>query len=524
MSDHALSHPAPAASPAAPSTTRRWRTEDWIAVVLGFLVITAVLLTFQWKVADLRNVVPTFRWTTDAQIASLTPNWTNALDAIVKEADAKGQQNVAALSKNLKDALATQDRKAIEGAAAKMAALGSRTVAGALAADIRGHAVASAENRVFTRDNLSKVAYVGIGLLIVATLGIALIGGRVLPFLVGVPAIFALAWFARLIAGNGLFVDWGIEYVIFALLLGLLISNTIGTPEWLKPAVQTEFFIKTGLVILGASLIFSEVLQAGALGIAQAVLVVFVVWYSCFWLARTLKVDDEFAAMLSTAVSICGVSAAIAACGAIKGDKKKLSYVTSLVLIVAVPMMIVMPWIAKSTGMNDLVAGAWLGGTLDTSASVVAAGALISDAAMKTGVIVKFSQNALIGVAAFMLAIWWSFKIGAATGERPSVGVIWERFPKFVIGFVLASAVFSFLLPPEIVSGTRSALGEIRTWWFALAFVCIGLETRFIDLATTDQGRPALAFLGAQAFNVFWTLLLAWLLFGGVLFAQPAIN
>ncbi len=233
-----------------------------------------------------------------------------------------------------------------------------------------------------------------------------------------------------MLAGNGLFVNWGIEYVIFALLLGLLISNTIGTPEWLKPAVQTEFFIKTGLVILGASLLFMEVLQAGALGIAQAVLVVFVVWYACFWLCRKLRVDDEFGAMLSTAVSICGVSAAIAACGAIQGDKKKLSYVTSLVLIVAVPMMIVMPWIAKSTGMDDLVAGAWLGGTLDTSASVVAAGALISEAAMKTGVIVKFSQNALIGVAAFMLAIWWAFRLGAASGERPSAGVIWERFPE----------------------------------------------------------------------------------------------
>jgi uncharacterized membrane protein YadS len=237
-----------------------------------------------------------------------------------------------------------------------------------------------------------------------------------------------------------------------------------------------------------------------------------------------LRVDDEFGAMLSTAVSICGVSAAIAACGAIQGDKKKLSYVTSLVLIVAVPMMIVMPWVAKSTGMDELVAGAWLGGTLDTSASVVAAGALISDAAMKTGVIVKFSQNALIGVAAFMLAIWWALKLRATTGERPSAAVIWERFPKFVIGFVIASAVFSFALSPELVNGTRGALTEVRTWWFALAFVCIGLETRFVELATTEQGRPALAFIGAQTFNVFWTLLLAWLLFGGVIFAQPVIN
>jgi uncharacterized membrane protein YadS len=254
------------------------------------------------------------------------------------------------------------------------------------------------------------------------------------------------------------------------------------------------------------------------------VLVVFVVWYACFWLAQKLRVDDEFAAMLSTAVSICGVSAAIAACGAINGDKKKLSYVTSLVLIVAVPMMVIMPWVAKSAGMNDLVAGAWLGGTLDTSASVVAAGALISDVAMKTGVIVKFSQNALIGVAAFLLAIWWTFKLRAAGGQRPSAAVIWERFPKFVLGFIAASVVFSFALAPELVSGTRGALTEIRTWWFALAFVCIGLETRFIELATTERGRPALAFIGAQAFNIFWTLLLAWLLFGGVIFLQPVIN
>ncbi len=503
---------------------RPWFSEDWIAVILGFVVIAAVVALFQWKVVDLRNVVSSYRWTTDSQIGSLTPGWIEALDSITKEAEAKRQQNVVALSKSLRDALVSKDRSAIEAAAGRMAPLGRRTVAGALAVEIRGHAAAVAQTRIFTWVNFSKVIYVGIGFLIVASLGIALLGARVVPFLIGLPVIFGLAWLSRFLAGNGLFVNWGIEYVIFALFLGLLISNTIGVPAWLKPAVQTEFFIKTGLVILGASLIFMEILQAGALGIAQAVLVVFVVWYACFWLCRKLRVDDEFAAMLSTAVSICGVSAAIAACGAINGDKKKLSYVTSLVLIVAVPMMIVMPWIAKSTGMNDLVAGAWLGGTLDTSASVVAAGALISDAAMKTGVIVKFSQNALIGVAAFMLAIWWTFKSGAKTGQRVSAKVIWERFPKFVIGFVVASAIFSFALAPEIVSGTRSALGEIRVWWFALAFVCIGLETRFVELATYERGRPAFAFLGAQAINVFWTLLLAWLLFGGVIFAQPVIN
>lgn len=525
MSSH-VTLDAPLAG-SAPLVARHWRlSEDWTAVVVGFVVIAAALAAFHWKLYDLRGLVSSYRWTTDSQITASAPGWINTLDTIANDARVKGQANVAQLSQAMKDALQAGERKAIENAAGRLAGLGARTLPGALGAEIRGHAQATADTRIFTGANLARIATVGVVVLAVSAAGIALIGCKIGAFLVGLPVVFGLAWLARFLAGNGLFIDWGIEYVIFALGLGLLISNTVGTPEWLKPAVQTEFFIKTGLVILGASLLFMEILQAGALGIIQAVLVVFVVWYACFWLCRKLRVDDEFAAMLSTAVSICGVSAAIAACGAIQGDKKKLSYVTSLVLIVAVPMMIAMPWIARSTGMNDLVAGAWLGGTLDTSASVVAAGALVSDAAMKTGVIVKFSQNALVGVAAFALAIWWAFKQSAAggKGERPSAAVIWQRFPKFVIGFVVASAVFSFVLPTEMIAGTRSALGEIRLWWFALAFVCIGLETRVVELATTDQGRPALAFLGAQAINVFWTLLIAWLLFGGVLVAPPVIN
>ena len=299
-----------------------------------------------------------------------------------------------------------------------------------------------------------------------------------------------------MLAGNGLFVNWGIEYVIFALLLGLLISNTIGMPAWLKPAVQTEFFIKTGLVILGARLLFMEVLQAGALGILQAVLVVFVVWYACFWLCRRLKVDDEFAAMLSTAVSICGVSAAIAACGAIQGDKKKLSYVTSLVLIVAVPMMIVMPWIAKSTGMNDLVAGAWLGGTLDTSASVVAAGALISrgrheDRRDREVLAERADRRRCLPLRSGGL------RAGKASGQRPSASVIWERFPKFVIGFVVASAVFSFALRPN---SSRYALGARRDPDLVVrAGLCLHRARNALHRACDyEQGRPALAFLGAR--------------------------
>ena len=505
--------------------TRTWRTEDWVAVYMGFFIIAVVLAAFSGKWLDLGVARSTFRWTADAQIASSAPGWRAAAEGIAKEADAKGKKELVAKAGELTAALDKGDRKGIEKAAGDLSKAGGRnTVAGTLGSEIRGHAAAAAE-KVFSAANLTKVLYVGIAWLVIGAAGFALIGGKVGAFVIGFPAVFVLAWLARVIAGNGLFIDYGVEYVIFALLMGLLVSNTIGTPKWLMPAVQTEFFIKTGLVILGAGLLFLEIIQAGVLGILQAILVVFVVWYVCFWIARKLRVDDDFAAMLSSSVAICGVSAAIATCGAIQGDKKKLSYVTSLVLIVAVPMMIVMPWIVKAFQMPEIVAGAWLGGTLDTSASVVAAGALISDAAMKTGVIVKFSQNALIGVAAFILVVWWTYKAGAqAGGQKPSAGIIWERFPKFVLGFLIASAVFSFFLPQPLVDGTKSVLGELRVWWFALAFVCIGLETKFVDLATMEGGRPAVAFLAAQAVNIVWTLILAYLIFRGVIFPVPDIK
>jgi uncharacterized membrane protein YadS len=506
---------------------QKWRTEDWVAVYLGFFIILFTLAAFSGKWFDFGQTRSTFRWTTDSQVASRTPGWTAALDGVIKEAEAKGDKGkeLVAKANELKGALQKGDRKAIEKSAGDVAKAGGRnTVAGSLGGEIRGHASAGA-SKVFSEANLTKALYIGIAWLVVGAVGFALIGGKVGAFVIGFPVVFILAWIGRMLAGNGLFVEYGVEYVIFALFLGLLISNTIGTPKWLMPAVQTEYYIKTGLVILGAGLLFLEVIQAGVLGILQAIFVVVVVWYVCFWIARKLRVDDDFAAMLSSSVAICGVSAAIATCGAIQGDKKKLSYVTSLVLIVAVPMMVIMPWLVKAFQIPDIVAGAWMGGTLDTSATVVAAGALISDAAMKTGVIVKFSQNALIGVAAFILVVWWTYKGSKlAGGEKPSAGIIWERFPKFVLGFLIASAVFSFFLPQDMVNGTKAALGEFRTWWFALAFVCIGLETKFVDLATMEGGRPAVAFIAAQAVNVVWTLLLAYLFFGGVIFPVPDIK
>jgi uncharacterized membrane protein YadS len=93
-----------------------------------------------------------------------------------------------------------------------------------------------------------------------------------------------------------------------------------------------------------------------------------------------------------------------------------------------------------------------------------------------------------------------------------------------VLGFIIASIVFSFLVSTATVAATKGMLGGLRTWWFALAFTCIGLETNFRDLAKMEGGRPAGAFLIGQGFNIIWTLILAWLLFGGVIFQAPAIK
>ena len=377
---------------------------------------------------------------------------------------------------------------------------------------------------VFGPRNLASVLVAGAVLGILASAGVLLLKESFARFVVGFPVLYALTCVALLIAGNTTISAWGFEYVIFAFLIGLTISNSVGVPSWLNGAVRTEYYIKIGMVILGASILFGDLLQAGLLGIAQALLVVTAVWFVCFKLARRLRVDDEFATMLAAAVSICGVSAAIAACGAIQGDRKKLSYVTSLVLLVAAPMMVIMPHIVRTFGIPDVVGGAWLGGTLDTSASVVAAGEMISDSARDVGVVVKLSQNVLIGVAAFLLTIWWTVKDRSAIRQRSGARVIWERFPKFVLGFIAASFVLSFLIDQAQVAETKGLLTGLRTLWFALAFTSIGLETRFADLVTAQGGRPALAFLGGQAFNVLWTLLLAYVLFGGMFFDVPAFD
>ena len=333
-------------------------------------------------------------------------------------------------------------------------------------------------------------------------------------FFISFAFIYVLAQLASYLSALAPIKTIGLESVFFAVLIGLIIRNTVGLPKILESAVRSEYYIKAGLVILGSSILFKEIMRAGALGMVQALIVVLAVWYFSFWIAtKAFKIDKEMSMLLSSSVSICGVSAAIATSGAIKGDPKKLSFVISLVLIVAIPMMYLLPYLANLMGLSQEVAGAWLGGTIDTTAAVVASGKFIGETAEQYSVIIKSAQNVLLGVAAFVISIYWSYK-GTNNEIRPTGKILWDRFPKFVLGFLVASLLFSFAFDMDTGKElSRIANRGSRELLFSLAFICIGLETDFRYIFKKENSRYIWSFISAQTFNVIITLVVAWLLF-----------
>ena len=342
--------------------------------------------------------------------------------------------------------------------------------------------------------------------------------------------IFGLAFLAFILGKLDTKALWGVTgvpYVIWAIVLGLLISNLWGVPKWLKSGIMTEYFIKIGLVCMGAAIFFSDVIKAGAVGMGQAILVVGGVWFFAYWLGRKFGMSERFSGIMATGVSICGVSASIAAGGALKGDPKEVSYMIAWIMVCAVVLIIVMPPIALAMGLPANMAGAWIGGVIDNTGAVAAAGAVYpGEAAVTVALIVKMAQNVLIGFAAFFMAIWATMNLDRAKGAaKPSLVEVWYRFPKFVVGFVVASLVVFLILEPIMGAKGAQAIGKVaksfRDPFFVLAFVCIGLETNFKELVSVGGGKPAIAYWLAQTMNAIWTLGIVWILWSGWLFTPP---
>lgn len=340
--------------------------------------------------------------------------------------------------------------------------------------------------------------FIGAAVLIVLTLLVA-----------EVDKLIASEFAARGFAQNPL------EYPLTAVVIGLIANGIFKllNLRWLiKPALRTELFLKVGLVLLGARISLGDMLALGVGGLVQALIMVTSVFFFTWWLGGRAKLGNQLRAVMSSAVAVCGVSAAIAAAGAVHAKREEVTYITTLVILTAIPLMVLMPLLAGAMGLSPVVAGAWFGGNIDTSAAVVGAGTMFGPEAQQVASVVKLAQNVLIGVVAFALALYFATVVEKDPTQRPSAALIWQRFPKFVLGFMFVSLLATTgVISPALVK----ELNTLTQWTFALAFVSVGLEFSVTDLRSAGW-RPVAVYGGATVFNTILALIVASVIFGGM--------
>ena len=364
---------------------------------------------------------------------------------------------------------------------------------------------------------------------ILFTLGVKLMGQSVKEYFPAFIGLFVISLIVRWISAE-FTLNRYLEWAFWALLIGLIISNTMGTPEWLKPAVKTEFYIKTGLVIMGFSVLFSDIAKFGLYGLGIAWIVTPIVIIFMWWLGtKIFKIDNKpLVITVAAATSVCGTSAAIATGAAAKAKKEDLSAAISVSIIFTILMMVFEPMIIKWTGMSQIMGGSLIGGTVDSTGAVVVAGTALGEEAQKAAVLVKSIQNILIGFIAFFVAVFFATKVDKNGSEKVGASEIWVRFPKFILGFFAASLIASFVIQPafgpEKVGAINKVLDQFKNWAFVLAFTSIGLDTNFKAIAKQMQGGKVLwLYIVGQLFNIALTFFAVWLLLSGIVFPIPEL-
>jgi uncharacterized membrane protein YadS len=360
---------------------------------------------------------------------------------------------------------------------------------------------------------------------LVGCLGTLLTGGSLRRFLLGGITLAALACLAYVLASQKLVRYYNLEYPLWALAVGLFVGNAAGVPRWLSPALVGEFFIKTGLVVFGAEVLVSRLLALGLPGLLTAWLVTPVVLVTTYLFGvHMLKIPSRSLCMtLSADMSVCGVSAAIATGAACRAKKEEISLTIGLSLFFTVIMMVAMPPVIRAMGLDPILGGAWIGGTIDATGAVVAAGESLGKEAGEVAATVKMIQNSMIGLIAFAVAAYWAGWIDRDPGgpRGTLAGEAWRRFPRFILGFLVASLLCSWLHSqgPEqalwVEGATTGFTAKLRGWLFCTGFVCLGLQTNFRELAPLlSSGRPVVLYLAGQALNLALTLTMATLTFG----------
>jgi uncharacterized integral membrane protein (TIGR00698 family) len=323
-----------------------------------------------------------------------------------------------------------------------------------------------------------------------ATNPLGLIPGILLLAIVGYAGKFLEQFIAHYGKAHHLVLP-NIEYVLWAILIGLIIANTIGVPELFRRGVATyEFWLKVGIVLLGARFILGDIAKLG--GIALLLVFVEIALGLAFmtYLGKAFHLKPKLVSLLAVGSSICGVSAIIAAQGAIEADEEDSSFAIAAILALGAISLFVFPLVGHALHLSDRAYGVWTGLAVDNTAETAAAGALYSDAAGKVAILVKTCRNAMIGFVVLGYAIYWASK-GQAAGIQDKAAFLWTKFPKFVLGFLLISILASvgFFSKPDLL-----AVANLSRWAFLLTFAGVGLRTNFREL--TKQGaRPF--FVGA---------------------------
>ena len=547
-----------------------YKKEDWMAVWMGFLLLIIGLLIYLPRPPEKAAEIPKYNATMKEEAAKApfkTIEWYNASSAkrgvrATNQDFAKTIQNflsapsdwdtnpVDALyrSEETAKAMGAPFKEAADKAkAAAEAALASAKTAQAAAAaagfkDANLNAAAEKEINAWqkARDASSKadskfkvkpynrIPYL-IGLCIILAvffgIGKAIMGTPFGRFVIAFPAVFLLAILAYMAETQALMKYWGFGFPLWAIAFGLLISNTVGTPKWMQPAVCTEFYIKTGLVLLGAEILFNKILAIGKPGIFIAWICTPITLILTYWFGqKIIKMPSKTLNItISSDMSVCGVSAAIATAAACRAKKEELTLAIGLSMVFTAICMVGQPAFAKLVGMPEILAGAWMGSTIDSTGAVAAAGAFLGQKALYVAATIKMIQNVLIGVVAFAVAVYWCARVECTPGSSVSWWEIWYRFPKFVVGFIAASIIFS-IIDQSVGSDMSTVMIDhgvlrgftriAREWFFALAFTCIGLETDFREFGHYFKGgKPITLYVFGQTFQLCFTLLIGYIMF-----------
>jgi uncharacterized integral membrane protein (TIGR00698 family) len=285
-----------------------------------------------------------------------------------------------------------------------------------------------------------------------------------------------------------------IEYVLWAILFGALIANTIGLARIFRPGVATyEFWLKAGIILLGARFVLGDILKLGGISLILVFIALALSITFMTWLGRTFKLNPKLTTLLAVGSSICGVSAIIATQGAIDADEEDSSTAIAAILALGAISLFAFPLIGHALHMSDHAYGLWAGLAVDNTAEATAAGALFSDAAGKYAVLAKTCRNALIGFVVLAYAIQWARKglanDATTTQLQNKAAFLWKKFPKFVLGFLFISllATLGSSTNPILASlgfnkAQLTALGNLSRWAFLLTFAGVGLRTNLKDL------------------------------------------